>query len=997
MIQQQCFRREDLVNYLQGWTDDSVSQAVESHLTDCQVCESLVVEIESSSHPIANLYQAPLEKHNRASSVAAIAAAEVGNIEETPKEFSSESSSENSLELAAIIDSIKAWNGSPSEAAKVGVGHFTAWPDGDIGNYQVLELIGRGGMAEVYHARHRRLGRDVAIKVLRVPRWQIEESIHRIEREIAAIGRLNHPGIVAAIDAGEQDGNQFLVTEFIDGLDLSKVASAMGQLTVPDACELVRCASIALANAHGLGVIHRDVKPSNIMLDINGTVKVLDFGLVHLDGWNGVAVELTTVGQLLGTLDYMAPEQAEKATNVDHRSDVYALGATLYRLLTGRAPYAASTQQSPLEKLRLLATVQPPKVTTLRPDIPTALGRVIDLCLARNPNDRPTSAAHLAEQLLPFCEAAELATLLAEARQRRSDTQIKEDAMVPSSLALSIAKPKVNAARSGRKFWRYLMGLAMAAAAIGLGIVVTLENSKGQIVIQSETAGIKVNLLKDGKTFQQLEIKPGTTTTRLYSGKYEIEIDSATDGFSIDKSQIILKNGETIVARIDHNTGDGDHDTAKDLVTTQPTVQDSKSNITPLYKGDTYEKWFDQFQRELNIDQKAIALTAMQQFRDQPSRDRTRRIFMQYFTDPATPKETFKLIGYFRRYESLSDGQWQQFTESCLERPLNETTALLGFLVDFPNKDKYFQLVEKLFNERNDWDLQAKESVQTIFRDRFQKSPDAFLENDKERALRILDSPIFDQEFWRTCRLIPDNFPEPRYQQLAIDAAIETLPAQFHDGKRIHDSLLTIGSYGKNLNQTQRIQVMTKIDKLLSAITKDDLKNQELRFEDSFITAILQLHDKRNFKPMVGSHNRPRQDSIFAPLLWIRVKDRKQEHLAERLISTLKFASTGIVDPGLIDQKTALEVPTDGLSRLKKLTTAEIQILLPEIPGTAPAVVQHDIEIKIDGDIETLYARAFVPDTSNQIHQFPGISVPKGTGCLFALDVQINKLGVLPR
>jgi serine/threonine protein kinase len=152
--------------------------------------------------------------------------------------------------------------------------------------------------------------------------------------------------------------------------------------------------------------VHRDVKPSNLMLDETGRIRILDFGLAQLSYWDEASIELTSVGQLMGTLDYMAPEQAELCGGVDYRADLYAMGATLFRLLCGRPPLAAVPNQSPLEKLRLLSNHQPPKLDTLCPDAPPQLVKLAASLLARSTQDRPASAAHVAEELAEFTESA---------------------------------------------------------------------------------------------------------------------------------------------------------------------------------------------------------------------------------------------------------------------------------------------------------------------------------------------------------------------------------------------------------------------------------------------------------------------------------------------------------------------------------------------------------------------------------------------------------------
>jgi serine/threonine protein kinase len=231
-----------------------------------------------------------------------------------------------------------------------------------IPGYEILELLDKGGMGAVYRGRHRRLDRMVAIKLLPSRYAKDPEAIARFQHEMRAVGRLHHPSIITATDAGEHHGTHFLVMELVDGLDLARIARALGRLPIAEACELIRQAALGLEYVHAQGVVHRDIKPSNLMLDRQGRIKILDLGLAQLGPWQQSVDEYTTVGQLIGTLDYMAPEQSDSGRRADYRSDLYSLGATLYRLLCGRAPYAITPHLSPLEKLRLLASSDPPRM-----------------------------------------------------------------------------------------------------------------------------------------------------------------------------------------------------------------------------------------------------------------------------------------------------------------------------------------------------------------------------------------------------------------------------------------------------------------------------------------------------------------------------------------------------------------------------------------------------------------------------------------------------------
>ncbi len=232
-----------------------------------------------------------------------------------------------------------------------------------IGPYLVKAQLRQGGMGTVYQALHPKLQRMVAIKVL--PRFRTHDAATtaRFEREMQALGGLSHRNIVAATDAGEVDGMQYLVMEYVDGIDLSTLARRVGPLAVADACEVVRQAATGVAEAHRRGIIHRDIKPSNLILVEGGepagaTVKVLDFGLARLAA-EMADDELTNSGQIMGTLKYMAPEQCANSRNVDERADVYSLGATLYRLLAGKAAFSGGQLNSPPALVAAIANETP--------------------------------------------------------------------------------------------------------------------------------------------------------------------------------------------------------------------------------------------------------------------------------------------------------------------------------------------------------------------------------------------------------------------------------------------------------------------------------------------------------------------------------------------------------------------------------------------------------------------------------------------------------------
>ena len=283
-----------------------------------------------------------------------------------------------------------------------------------LGPYRVLRMVRAGGMGVVYEAWHDRLQRRVALKTLRPDWMQDSLMVARFQREMAAVGRLDHPNIVRASDAGEHGGCPFLVMDFIDGVDLAEVVRRCGPLPVPDACEVARQTALGLQYAHEHGLVHRDLKPSNLMLTADGQVKVLDLGLALVYDSAG-AGRVTEAGQRMGTLDYMAPEQAEDAHRVDIRADLYSLGCTLYELVSGQAPFGGPEYGSPTKKLRAHAETPAPPLRLHRPAAPAELADLLARLLAKDPVDRPECPRDVVVLLEPLAAGCDLAALAGRA------------------------------------------------------------------------------------------------------------------------------------------------------------------------------------------------------------------------------------------------------------------------------------------------------------------------------------------------------------------------------------------------------------------------------------------------------------------------------------------------------------------------------------------------------------------------------------------------------
>jgi serine/threonine-protein kinase len=264
--------------------------------------------------------------------------------------------------------------------------------------YVILDKLGQGGMGVVLKARHRRMDRLVAVKMVPPATIKSPQAVERFYHEVQAAARLSHPNIVTAHDAGEHQGVHYLVMEYVEGRDLAAIVKEQGPLSVRQAVDYTLQAARGLQYAHEQGVIHRDIKPGNLLLDKKGVVKILDMGLARIDEAvrEDVAGErLTETGQIMGTGEYMAPEQALDTRLADARSDIYALGCSLYRLLTGEPPYQGETFTQLFVAHREASL---PSLNAARPDVPPALDAVFQRMIAKNPQRRqPTMRDVIAE------------------------------------------------------------------------------------------------------------------------------------------------------------------------------------------------------------------------------------------------------------------------------------------------------------------------------------------------------------------------------------------------------------------------------------------------------------------------------------------------------------------------------------------------------------------------------------------------------------------------
>ena len=347
-----------------------------------------------------------------------------------------------------------------------------------LGDYELIEELGRGGMGIVYKARQVFLDQIVALKVLPERYLGDSQVVSRFQREMKLIGQLEHPNIVRAYYAGEDRGIRFLVMEFVKGVTLEQLVTQRGPVSVGAACELVRQTARGLQEAHEHDLVHRDIKPANLMLSTSGVLKILDLGLARLR--SGKVTQLTAAGGVMGTPDYMAPEQWDDSTGVNIRADIYSLGCTLFYLVTGEPPYGGESCDTLGKKLKAHANAPIPSASARRPGCPKMLDSILRRMLAKKPDDRFASPAALAEAVGACADAAELATLVPPKKiADGSGTSFTPPVSNPETETYrraqeQVAKKPCRKRPTGQLWKRLVLGVLAAAVVCGvaLGLVV---------------------------------------------------------------------------------------------------------------------------------------------------------------------------------------------------------------------------------------------------------------------------------------------------------------------------------------------------------------------------------------------------------------------------------------------------------------------------------------------------------------------------------------------
>ena len=324
-----------------------------------------------------------------------------------------------------------------------------------VDRYELEEIVGTGGMSSVYCAFDTLLERHVALKILHEQLGDDEEHVERFRREARAVAQLSHPNIVTVIDRGEEDGRQFIVFELIDGESLKELVERGGPLPVKRVLELGLQVGRALAFAHAQGLVHRDVKPQNVLLNGDGLAKVTDFGIVRtLD-----AVGQTETGTVLGTSHYIAPEQA-RGERVDAHTDVYSFGVVLYELLTGDVPYPGDNFLS----VAMKHVNEPvPSVLERRPDAPLRLASLVERCMSKLPAERPAS----------------MDEVVGELESVRSELDAKDGGESTMIIKPKAAPKRARAPRKAFPVWPALAGALLLAAVIGGILFVGRDGGNG--------------------------------------------------------------------------------------------------------------------------------------------------------------------------------------------------------------------------------------------------------------------------------------------------------------------------------------------------------------------------------------------------------------------------------------------------------------------------------------------------------------------------------------
>jgi serine/threonine protein kinase/WD40 repeat protein len=506
---------EELTEFTLGTLDEEAQAPIEGHVASCASCQERAANAPGDR--FVDLLRSAHAYTSRGADTVVVAAAQV----QTPVSF----------EAVAVTDALAPAVG-PSASAESGRPKV---PDAvppelvRLERYLVVRLLGAGGMGAVYEAEHRVMRRRVAVKIIRRDYTANPNALERFRGEVENAARLSHPNIVTTYDAEDAGETLFLVMEYVEGTDLGRLVQEHGPFPVDRACDYVRQAALGLQYAFEQGMVHRDLKPHNLMLTPDGRVKILDFGLAHFASEAAPAACRTGTGVVLGTVDYIAPEQADNAHQADIRSDIYSLGCTLYHLLAGQPPFPTGT---PIQKVMAHVEKKPQPLTELRDDLPEGLMPVIDRMMAKKPKRRYQRPIEVATALERF-------TPPSASDAGRSRTLVLPKPPAPNRLRI--------VALAASLFF-------IIAGLLG-GAVYRIATDKGELVITTESDDVKVVITHGGKLVDVIDTKTDEQIRlTLRSGEYDLELKGAPKGLKLNIDKATLTRGETVLARITTET-----------------------------------------------------------------------------------------------------------------------------------------------------------------------------------------------------------------------------------------------------------------------------------------------------------------------------------------------------------------------------------------------------------------------------------------------------------
>ncbi|HID77485.1 MAG TPA: DUF4384 domain-containing protein, partial [Planctomycetaceae bacterium] len=395
-----CPIRDQIEAYAQGTLDEKQAAEIDAHLETCHHCQAALEELDPASAEAVKILRSD--------------APEPVYVAEAECQSALNRARKLPWDLLGVFEPANGEDNEPEDAEQEpSVASGPEEPGGPWpqvrGPYVFIRRIG-GNLGVVYKAYHRELRRFEALKKLSNELADSQSAAKRFDREIAAAGSLTHPNIVQAYGTPRIAGERFLAMEYVDGIDLEKLVRERGPLPIPEACELVRQAATALQAVCQHGLVHRDVKPANLMVTRTGQVKLLDLGLARVRMAASAAADGATTGAnvVVGTADYLAPEQIEDSRSVDIRADIYSLGCTFYKLLAGRAPFQTPETPSGVDKMFAHLTKRVPSIRKLRPDVPKTLAAILQRMLAKHPADRYDTPEQVASHLEPFAQGSDL-------------------------------------------------------------------------------------------------------------------------------------------------------------------------------------------------------------------------------------------------------------------------------------------------------------------------------------------------------------------------------------------------------------------------------------------------------------------------------------------------------------------------------------------------------------------------------------------------------------